>query len=87
MSVKDYNKADPTNFGNAIGDLVAAITGNGVGQNKLAALMNTVTSSASAMNELKDVPVAAGLHVLAGAGDRYGDVLVEVALAEEAATP
>jgi hypothetical protein len=85
MSASDYVKSDVINFGEAVGDLVVAITGDGVGTEDLVQLIAAVTTGAEVVNEVKDVPAAAGLHILGAAGDTYGDYLLEKALEAEAA--
>lgn len=81
----EYNKADPIEFGNALGGLVVAVQGDGIDAGDLAQLLKVVEKSASAMNEIKGVPAAAGLHTVSGISDTYGDYLLELAKAADAA--
>jgi hypothetical protein len=84
MSASEYVKADPIAFGNSIGALIVAVQGDGIDAGDLKQLLIAVESSAKAMNEMKDVPAAAGLHTISGASEVYGDYLLEKAIAEEA---
>lgn len=83
MAASDYVKADAVNFGDAIGNLINAVRGDGVGADDFDELIATMTSAASAVNEMKDVPEAAVEHIIGGALDTLGDHALEKALAEE----
>lgn len=85
MSASDYNKADPIYFGNTIGKLIVAVQGDGVDTGDLKQLLAAIEASAMAINELKDVPAAAGLHTVSGVSDTYGDYLLQKKLEEEQA--
>jgi len=82
MAASDYNKAEVTAFGAAIGDLVNAAR-DGVSTDDLGALIDAVTAGAATVNEMKDVPAAAGLHALGAASDRVGDMFLADAIAAE----
>ena len=83
--VAEYQKADAVAFGNAMGALVNGVRGDGVGPEDLGALIATMTSAASAMNEMKAVPEAAGEHIVSGLTATMGDDALAKALAEEQA--
>ena len=83
MSVSDYNKEELIAFGNSIGDLVKAVTGDGVGPDDLDELMAAVRDGAKTINEFRDVPAAAGLHTLGAAANTYGDHLLDQAVQAE----
>lgn len=84
MSAKDYVKQDCVSFGKSVGNLVAGVTGDGLGANDLDKAIKAVITGAQTVNEFKDVPAAAGLHTLGAASDTYGDVMLNKAIADEA---
>lgn len=83
MSASDYTKAEVVAFGQAIGNLINAVRDNGVGADDLDELIATVTTGAQTVNEMKDVPAAAGLHTLGAAADKVGDKFLDDAIAAE----
>lgn len=83
MSAKDYVKQDCVGFGKAVGDLIAGVTGDGLGADDLQKAIAAVVSGAQTVNEFKDVPAAAGLHTLGAASDTYGDFMLQKKIAEE----
>ena len=87
MSASDYTKAEVVAFGKAIGNLVNAVRGDGVGADDLDELIKVVTSGAQTVNEMTDVPAAAALHTIGAASDVVGDRFLEDAIAAEAVVP
>lgn len=85
MSAKEYVKQDAQSLGYALGDLVNAIRGDGVSVARLKELLGVVEKSTGAINEIKDVPEAAGEHITGAMLDRMGDAALTKALEEEAA--
>lgn len=83
MSAKDYVKKDATNFGDALGELVNAVRGDGVSAARFKEITGTMIAMGQAVNEMKDVPEAAGSHILGAASIKNGDYALERALAEE----
>ena len=83
--VAEYVKSDATGFGAAVGDIVNAVKGEGVGAHVLDELIAAFTSSARAMNEIKAVPEAAAEHIVSGLTERMGDQALAEALAAEQA--
>jgi len=76
-----YNKTEVVDFGKAVGNLVTAVM-DGVGADDLNEAIEVVKAGAHVVNEMKDVPAAAGLHTLGAAADVVGDKFME-----DAATP
>ena len=72
----DYNKADVVAFATALNDLIEAVSSDGVGADDFAELINVVTKSAAAVNEIKGVPAGAALHIVGVIADKQGDKLV-----------
>ena len=87
MAASDYNKADSVAFGAALGDLVDAVRKDGVGLDDFNELIGAVTTSAAAVNEMKDVPEAAAEHISGAMADRLGDHALARALEAEQAAP
>lgn len=85
MSAADYNKNDVTNFADAVDNLIDAVMEDGVGADDLDELIGVVTASSKAVNEMKGVPAAAGLHIAGRIADKQGDRMLEKAIAAEAA--
>lgn len=67
-----YNKTEVVDFGKALGNLVTAVM-DGVGADDIDEAIAVVKAGASVVNEMKDVPAAAGLHTLGAAADVVGD--------------
>jgi len=80
--IKDYTKDDAVNFGRSFGELINAVR-DGVDAEDFDALMATLTASAKAVNEAKDVPAAFGMHAVSGASDAVGDKFLADAIAGE----
>ena len=87
MGASDYNKQEVVAFGTAIGNLVNAVRGDGIGGDDLDELIATVTAGAKTVNEMKDVPAAAALHTISAASDAVGDKFLEDAIASEGLNP
>lgn len=86
MSIEtNYNKADAVGFGRALGNLVDAIRKDGIGIDDFDELIAAVSTSGSAVNEMKDVPEAAVEHILGAASDTLGDHALAKAIADEQA--
>jgi hypothetical protein len=85
MSAADYNKADATAFGRAVGNLIAAVRGDGVGAARFTELIGVVTTAGGAVNEMRDVPEAAAEHILGATADTMGDDALARAIEAEAA--
>ena len=85
MPATDYHKPDVTAFADSVDELIAAISGDGVGMDDLGNLIETVTTGAAAVNEMQGVPAAAGLHIAGRIADKQGDRLLAKAIADEAA--
>ena len=83
MAASDYTKAEVVEFGNAIGNLINAVRGDGVGVDDLDELISVVTSGAKTVNEMTDVPAAAALHAIGAASDVVGDEFLADAIAAE----
>ena len=83
MPASDYTKDDVVAFGKAIGNLVNAVRGDGVGADDLDELIAAVTTGAQTVNEMRDVPAAAALHTVGAAADVVGDKVLEEALEAE----
>jgi hypothetical protein len=79
--VDEYNKQEVVAFGTAIGNLVNAVRGDGVGADDFDELIAVLTSGAKTVNEMKDVPAAAALHTIGAAADVVGDKFVDDAIA------
>lgn len=86
MSAIDYNKAEAVSFGQAIGNLVNAVRGDGVGADDLNELIAVVTTGAKVVNEMTDVPAAGALHTIGAASDVVGDKFLEDAITAETET-
>jgi len=84
MAAVDYVKDDAVAFGRAIGNLVNAVRGDGVGADDFDELIGALTAGAKAVNEMKDVPEAGSTHVLGAALDTVGDKALADAIAKEA---
>lgn len=74
----DYNKQDAVNLGHAIGNLVNSVR-DGVSLDDLNEVIGVLTSAASVVNEVKEVPEAAVEHILGAAADKLGDYALEKA--------
>lgn len=74
-----YNKSEVVDFGKAVGNLVVAAM-DGVGADDINEAIAVVKTGAHAVNEMKDVPAAAGLHTLGAAADVVGDKFLEDAM-------
>lgn len=85
MGASDYVKADAVGFGQAVGNLISAVRGDGVGADDFDELIATMTSAAKAVNEMRDVPEAAAEHILGAAADTLGDAALARAIAAEGA--
>ena len=85
MPAIDYVKADATAFGKAIGNLINAVRKDGIGIDDFDELIAAVSTSGSAVNEMKDVPEAAVEHILGAASDTLGDHALAKAIADEQA--
>jgi len=72
MGASDYVKADAVGFGQAVGNLISAVRGDGVGADDFDELIATMTSAAKAVNEMRDVPEAAAEHILGASGAHPG---------------
>lgn len=84
MAARDYNKADVSALGDAIDGVINAILDDGIGMDDVDEAITLLTAAALAVNEIKDVPAAAGLHVASRVTDKQGDRLLAKAIADEA---
>jgi hypothetical protein len=84
-AAKEYNKGEVVNFADSVDRLIAAVTQDGPGMDDLDEVMAVVTSSAQAVNEMRGVPAAAGLHIAGRVADKQGDRILAKAVAEEEA--
>ena len=84
MSAKEYVKADITNFADKVNALYEGAK-DGVGSEDFGALIEGVTASAKIVNEVQDVPAAAGLHFAGRIADQQGDIQLAKAIKEEEA--
>lgn len=80
----DYNKADATAFGSALGNLVNAVRKDGIGVDDFDELIAAVSTSGAAVNEMTGVPEAAVEHILGATADTLGDHALAKAIADEA---
>ena len=85
MSATDYNKGDLLELGDCLDELIDGITGDGIGSDDLGKLISTFTAGAKTVNEMKAVPVGAGMHLAGRVLDKQGDRMVAKAIADEEA--
>lgn len=84
MSASEYTKGDVVAFADSVDDLIDAVIGDGVGTEDLDELIGVLTAGAAAVNEMRGVPAAAGLHIAGRIADKQGDRLLEKAIEAEA---
>ena len=87
MPASDYNKTEVLALGDALDNLIEALTGDGVDIGDLDELIGTFTAGAKTVNEAKGVPAAFGAHLVGRVLDLQGDRQLAGAVADEQTDP
>lgn len=86
MGAADYKKQDAVNFGHAIGNLISEVRKDGAGAEDIDEAIETLRTGAQAVNEMTDIPEAAGEHIIGATLDKMGDYAQQKAVELEAAS-
>ena len=70
-----YSKEDLTGIGDALYQFIVGLQ-DGLGAEEMANLTSLVMEAADGVDEFKNSPKSAGIHVVARVADKFGDSLV-----------